>query len=413
MARDVVRTEFVRVALLLDRGIGYCRDVLEGVQQYAAERPNWVLFDAPAARSSLAPLREWRPHGVIAHLFDAAFADELVRLRLPTVNTTSTLIDCPLPLIEVDHAAVGAMAAQFFAEHGYRRFGFFGSRWTHFSRAGEAAFRHALHRRGFDCRSCYEEFLPRRFERESWRYVQEKTERWLVGMAEGNSPAAIFAANDLPARYLTNHCRTLGLRIPQEVAVLSVDNDRFECLLASPHLSSIEIPSVEIGRRAAGLLDSLMRGRKPPAKPAWLPPLRIVVRGSTDMVGVADEEVRSFFAWLATGYVQEIGVDAICRQVGVGRRTLERKLQSQLGVSIAGAVRARRLREVQRLLLETREPIAAIAGAAGFSSPERLSKVFRATSGMSPSEFRRQGGRPESSHAASSACPPHTPDGGA
>jgi LacI family transcriptional regulator len=396
MSCSADRADFVRVVLLLDRGIGYCRDVLEGVQQYAAERPNWVLFDAPAARASLAPLKEWRPHGVIAHLFDASFAAELVTLGLPTVNTTSTLIDCPLPLIEVDHEAVGAMAAQFFADRGYRRYGFFGSSWTHFSRAREAGFRRALHRRGFDCQSCYEEFLPRRFEHESWRFVQEKTERWLISMADRKSPAAIFAANDLPARYLTNHCRTLGLRIPQDVAVLSVDNDRFECHLASPHLSSIEIPSVEIGRRSAQLLDRLMQGRKPPKKPLWLPPLRIVVRGSTDAVAVADDEVRRFFAWLETGYMQELGVDAICRHVGVGRRTLERKLQSQLGVSVAGAVRARRLREVQRLLLETREPIAAVAAATGFSSPERLAKVVRATLGVSPSEFRRQGGRAES-----------------
>ena len=114
-ARTLAMQETKRIALLFDPSIGYCRNVLEGIQYYARNRPAWTFHEAVATMSSLNPLLDWRPHGIIAYLSDRAFADELIKHVIPTVNTTSVLGDFDVPLIEVDHQKVGEMAATFFS----------------------------------------------------------------------------------------------------------------------------------------------------------------------------------------------------------------------------------------------------------------------------------------------------------
>jgi hypothetical protein len=113
-----------RIALLFDLSVGYCRDVLEGIQRFARERNDWVYFDAPPTMESQHALRAYHPHGIIAHVFDAEFAREIVALGVPAVTSTSTLIDSGLPIVEVDHWQVGRMAAEFFLARGFRRFWF-------------------------------------------------------------------------------------------------------------------------------------------------------------------------------------------------------------------------------------------------------------------------------------------------
>ena len=382
--------KFKRIALLFDPSLGYCRDVLEGVQRFARQRPGWIFFDAVGTKSALRALREWEPQGMLVHLFERGFAQELAKLNVPTVNTTSTLLDCKFPLIEIDHQKVGRMAAEFFLNRGYERFGFFGSQWAHFSVAREDSFKQCLTEHGFTVSSCYEEFLPRRVDRESWKFVQRKTVNWLQGLLTSGGPVAVFVSNDLPARFLSNYCRNLGIRVPQDMALLSVDNDRYECNLASPTLSSVELPSREIGQRAAALLDRMLKGRRAPKSPQWLPPVRIVLRGSTEATAVQDEDVRAFFRWLHDCYDQPGTAEDLCAQIGVGRRTLERKLNNLLGTTIGSEIRRRRLDQAMRLLLESSETVGQIAYRTGYSSPERFAVVFRESLSMTPTEFRKR-----------------------
>src|SRR4051812_27042020 len=107
-----------RIALLMGQDIGYTRDVLRGVQAYGLNRPEWIFRDGPPDPRILAPLREWKPHGVIALLFDRNVASAVEKLRVPVVNTTNTLKNLRLPLVEVDHAKVGQLAAEYFLNRG-------------------------------------------------------------------------------------------------------------------------------------------------------------------------------------------------------------------------------------------------------------------------------------------------------
>jgi LacI family transcriptional regulator len=197
-------TAIRRIALLMGQDIGYTRDVLRGVQAYGHNRPGWFFRDGPPDVRLLAPLKEWKPHGVIAHLFDRKLANALIKLQIPLVNTTSTLPDLNVPLAEIDHRVVGQMAAEYFLNRGFRHFfGYFGSSWTGFSRYREDGFRKRVENRGFSVHSCYAEYLPRPPIAESWKVVDTKARAWLSALPK---PVAILSSMPACQAVVIKHC---------------------------------------------------------------------------------------------------------------------------------------------------------------------------------------------------------------
>ena len=250
-------TQPQRIALLMGQDTSFCRDVFRGIRVYAVEKRHWVFRNGAPQPEILGPLREWKPHGVIAHLFDARVARTVLRLGLPLVDISCTLPNLNTPTVDVDHAAVGRLAAEHFLERGFVHFGFFGSHKGRYGAAREMSFRQRLAEAGHSVAACHAEYLPQLPSTTSWRGMDQRVRRWLKQLPK---PVAILATNDVPARDLAEMCRQLELRVPDDVALLGVDNDEVECGLSFPPLSSIAVPSSQIGYAAAGLLDRMMAG---------------------------------------------------------------------------------------------------------------------------------------------------------
>lgn len=372
----------------MDQDLGYTRDVLRGVQVFGRHKPDWVFHDGPQDAKVLPALREWQPHGIVAHLFDMKFARALLKLGVPIVNTTSTIEDLGVPLVEVDHGEVGRMAAAHFLERGFRNFGFFGSAVTGFSRAREAGFRQSLVEHGFQLRSCYAEFLPKPSVRSSWKRIDQEVSSWLRRLPR---PVAILASNDVPARALAKMCRQLGLDIPGQVSLLGVDNDELECQLSHPPLSSIAIPSQRVGFEAAKLLDRIMSGKRPRQQVLFFPPIRVVTRQSTDTLAIEDADVTSALAFIRANSHRDIDVESILAEIPLSRRVLERKFREHLGRTPLAEIRRVRMEIVKSLLTETDLSMPAIATRSGFSGARRLAVVFRQVAGTTPTAYRAQG----------------------
>jgi LacI family transcriptional regulator len=375
-----------RIALLLGQELGYCRQVMRGVWRYAMNVQHWVFRDGPPEPVTLKPLREWRPHGVIALLFIPEVADAIARMRVPVVNTTSTLDDKRFPLVEADHVLVGRMAAEYFVERRYRHFGYFGSSWTHVSRMRETGFRDCLRGIEHSFSSCYAEYLPRPPHDASWLRVDTQVARWLGTLPK---PVAILCSNDVPARDLADTCRRLQFHVPNDVAILGVDNDEVECRLTTPPLSTIELPAERIGYEAAKLLDRMMAGRRPPKTPLYLPPVRVITRQSTDALAVANPTVNAALAYIRKHYASPVGVDDVARAIAVGRRDLERKFRRVLGRSIHEEIRQMRIERAKELLAETDHSMPEVAARAGFLDARRFAVVFRQVMGSTPTGYRR------------------------
>jgi LacI family transcriptional regulator len=169
-----------------------------------------------------------------------------------------------------------------------------------------------------------------------------------------------------------------------------VGNDELECRLTAPWLSSIAVPSQQIGFEAAALLDRLMGGQPAPGRPVLLPPLRVVTRHSTDIMAVEDETVQSALQYIRDHARAPIRVEDLADALAVGRRSLERRFRRLLNRSVLAEINRTRSEIAADLLGDTHLPIASVARQAGFTSIRQLDVVFARLRGMTPTAFRRQ-----------------------
>lgn len=379
--------EVQRIALLMGQNIGFCRGVLRGVHAYSIDRPSWVFRDAEPEVSVVDSLKEWNPHGIIVHLYDKTLLANLRRWKTPIVSVTNTLPSARFPLVIADDRRIGQMAAAHFLDRGFTRFGYFGSDWTGFSKLREAGFREKLEEAGYEVRSCYAEFLPRPSAAMSWALTDQMVLDWLAHL---DKPAAILASNDVPARQLTDLCRLAGYRVPDDLAILGVDNDELECLLSRPPLSSVQMPREKIGYEAARLLDQIMHGRTPPEEPIILPPTKIVTRQSTDIVAIDDPDVSAAVEFIRHHIAEHLNVATVTETISLSRRKLERKFKKLLGRTVLEEIQNARIEQAKRLLIETDFLMGAIAKRSGFGTSGRMTIVFSEKTGMTPTEFRRR-----------------------
>lgn len=376
-----------RIALLMSQDAGFHRQALLGIRAYAIQKQEWLFRDAPPENSTLIPLREWKPHGIIAHLVEERFARAVLRLRKPLVDTGCALAGLRAPMVDVDHRAVGRLAAEHFLERGYRQYGFFGSATAYYSRLREASFREAVGEAGYEVSALHADYLPRLPAPVSWKTVDRQLRQWLEGLPK---PVAILADHDVAAHDLADACQQLGLRVPEQVALLGVDNDELQCQLAFPPLSSVAIPAERIGYEAARLLDRMLSGEKVACEPLYLPPIRVVTRQSTSTLAVDDPVVAAALRHIREHATGPLSVKTIAAELAVRRRALEAKFRKWLGRSVLEEIHRARIEQVKQLVSDTDLKLSQIARRTGFSTPQRLAVVFRKLTGMTPSAYRRE-----------------------
>ena len=94
-----------------------------------------------------------------------------------------------------------------------------------------------------------------------WDKDQEHIADWICSLP---TPLGLMACNDVRGQQALNACRSVDVAVPEEVAVVGVDDEEVLCDLCDPPLSSV-IPNPErIGFEAAELLDHMMNGGKRP-----------------------------------------------------------------------------------------------------------------------------------------------------
>ncbi len=376
-----------RIALLMGQDAGFHRQALLGIRAYAIQKQDWLFRDAPPEDGTLVPLREWKPHGIIAHLVDERFARAVLRLRKPLVDTGCALAGLKAPMVDVDHRAVGRLAAEHFLERGYQQYGFFGSATAYYSQLREASFREAVGEAGYEVSALHADYLPRLPAPVSWKTVDRQLRQWLEGLPK---PVAILADHDVAAHDLADACQQLGLRVPEQVALLGVDNDELQCQLAFPPLSSVAIPAERIGYEAARLLDRMLSGEKVACEPLYLPPIRVVTRQSTSTLAVDDPVVAAALRHIREHAAGPLSVKTIAAELAVRRRALEAKFRKWLGCSVLEEIHRARIEQVKQLVSDTDLKLSQIARRTGFSTPQRLAVVFRKLTGRTPSAYRRE-----------------------
>jgi LacI family transcriptional regulator len=202
-------------------------------------------------------------------------------------------------------------------------------------------------------------------------------------------PVGIMTANDDRGLQLLDACRRVRAPVPDQVAVLGVDNDEYLCSLSLPSLSSIDINSEETGYQAAALLDQMMGGKRPPARLPEIEPAGVIVRRSTDVLATQDADVIRAVQFIREHACQPLRVPDVLDHVSVSRATLEPRFRDVLGRTIHQEIHRVRIERAKTLLVETDLPIKQVAQQAGFKTVQYLTRVFRAVAGQPPAAFRR------------------------
>jgi LacI family transcriptional regulator len=202
-------------------------------------------------------------------------------------------------------------------------------------------------------------------------------------------PVGIFAQSDIQARRIAWAAREAGRSIPDDLALIGVDNDEVLCNLCSPPLSSVEQPTRQIGYWAAQMLDVLLRGETPPQPRVLLPPLGVVARGSTARHVDEDPLVCKALGYLRSHFQEDVPVEQVSGAVGSSRRSLERAFRANMGRSVLDELTRLRIAQACESLRSTSWTLDRVSENAGFRSLRQFHAVFLKKMGSTPAEYRR------------------------
>ncbi len=389
MARSRSRRTRVapHIALLIETSLASGRDILRGIARYAREHGPWSIYHEPRSLEESVPrwLRGWDGDGIIARLQNRRIAAAVESSGIPAVDVLGVVRSPGLPLAHVDNAAVARLAAEHFLGRGFRRFGFCGLEGVNWSDERRDAFVAAVTAAGGECL-----VYTRGDARGSWEDEQDHLAAWVRSLPR---PSAVMACNDPRGQKVLEACRRSGVRVPEQVAVVGVDNDEPICAIADPPLSSVVPDHERVGYEAAALLDRVRAGEVGAGAAVYIPPVGVVTRQSSDVLALADREVAEAIGFIREHACLGLGVEEVCRKLSLSRSTLQRRFRRLLGHTIHDEMIRVRLQRAQELLAETDMPIAAVAERCGFGHQEYLGAVFRARLDQTPAGYRRWAGR--------------------
>jgi LacI family transcriptional regulator len=378
-----------RVALLVETSRAFGRGVIQGVNQYSREQGTWSIQFTPLGLDDRPPgwLKGWQGDGILARIENRAMAEAVLALGVPVVELRGRLVDLPFPHIGVDAHAVIDVAVEHLAARGLRHFAFIGVPQGEYVRMDERReqFLAITQARGLS-RCVYPSGLPQQSTR-GWELQQQRLARWVEALPK---PVGVIAPNDDCGLRILEACRRAGVSVPEQAAVVSVDNDEYLCMLSTPPLSSVDIMPQHVGYQAAALLNGMMQGIAPKEMRIRTAPGPVVVRQSSDILATDDRPVVAAVEFIRENACQRIQVSDVARHVGLSPTAIGQRLRKVLGRTVYQEIQRVQIDRVRELLSESDLPLKQIARHCGFKYTQHMARVFREATGRTLMEYRRQ-----------------------
>jgi len=199
-----------------------------------------------------------------------------------------------------------------------------------------------------------------------------------------------MACNDACSREVLQACATAGLHVPDEFAVVGVDNDKLLCELSEPPLSSNALNLEQAGFEAAMPLDAMISGQPKPQDTVLVKPVTVAARQSSEVIAQDDPLVDAALRFIRDHAGQPIGVPDVVGELQACRRTMERRFTRAVGRSILQEITRCRLDRAKRLLMETELPVHRVATSSGFPSIQTINRNFWRAEGRTATAVRYQ-----------------------
>ena len=370
------------VALLVETTRSYGRNVLRGIGDYARVHGPWLFFlPTEVPITAVPPADEWDGDGIIAQpRQDQPFVEQLATCGKPVVSLSGPPGAGGLPAVRANQEAVAGLAIDHFRDRGFARLAYCGVPGERGWPPTGALFQRHAEELGLQC-DVYRPSL----ERAARTLRITEMGKWLRSL---KAPVGLLAANDLRAREVLDACRQAGVLVPDEVAVLGVNDDDLICEMANPPLSSVVHNARRIGYESAAMLHRLMSGKKVLAD-IVVDPLGVKARQSTDLLATEDVEVAKAMRFIRENACQGIRVEDVLDQVALSRRALEKRFRRAVGRPPHVEIRRVQLDQVKELLGTTEYKLEKIAQITGFSSAQYLAGLFHRTVHMTPGAWRQ------------------------
>lgn len=382
------------VTILLETSTEYGRGILRGIGKYVSLHGPWAVRLLPGHLQQFLPSpRFWGADGIITRIRSPRIEQIIRATALPFVasdlSERTLKGDSIFGRIVTDGYAIGRIGAEHLFELGLRHYAFCGFHGCMWSYRREQAFVDFLRARGFQSltyRLHPTTWLQRTHWIDLWKDEQPALAAWLKTLPLS---IGVMVCNDVCGIQLLQVCSEVGLRVPDDIAVLGVDNDEMVTALANPPLSSIALDLEKAGYEAAHILDALMSHRSIEAFEARVYPAYVAARQSTGFIAQEDPIVARALQTIRDEARHGIGVVDVIDKVGVSRRTLERRFSKAVGRTVHAEIARRQLELAKRMLVQTDMTSEAIARSVGFGTVETFNRAFRRSTSLSPQRFRR------------------------
>lgn len=368
----------------------YSIAIHRGITRFAHEA-GWIV-DGGYVREGDLPSEHWSGAGIIAVMGISDVVDRhICSYGLPIVNIGYASVT-GAARVAADSEAVGALAAEHFLTRGFRNFAFYETK----QRPGEVQRREGFER-FLEARGHQAHRIGEPAARAAGAWGRKPDVAQIVGkqLLDLPKPVAVTAEYDDLAIEVIDAALAVGLRVPEQVAVLGVDNDELRCPFAAVPLSSIDNDEDLIGFEAARQLQSLMDGNPVPPDPILVPPKRIVVRQSTNILAIANEHVASALRMIWEHYTEPIDATRIASEIPLSYTQLHESFVKCVGHTMADEIERRRIEHAQMLLTNCDDKLAEVARKSGFGSADRMGRVFMRKLRTTPSDYRTQSLRTE------------------
>jgi LacI family transcriptional regulator len=384
-----------KVVLLIENSRTYGRELLRGIARYNRFYGPWSFYMEPPfylesggriRQLDVSHLKQLEADGIIMR--DTEKPEEIARMGIPTIIASAIKGPMPgIPTICTNDARIGKMAAEHLLERGLRHFGYCGFDDMSWSQKRRDSFVKSVAKAKLEV-SVYQQ--PKSRAARVWESEQSIVAEWLKSLPK---PVGLMVCNDDRGRQIIETCNAEGLKVPDEVAVIGVDNDNLVCELSNPPLSSIALNVERAGYEAAELLSKLMRGREKMAgQEIRVEPVHIVTRQSTDMLAIEDPVVSAALKFIRQHAKENIFVADVVEGVPTSRRGLQGRFLKVLHRSVQDEIARVRAEMVAQLLVETNLSISEICARLNYGGPEHISRSFKRAKGVSPRVFRRRYG---------------------
>lgn len=358
--------------------------IAQGVLRYAREKADWnVRICGEIERYAI---RAFRPDAVIC----VGYREARIRRFVPETRHWVGVMPparskAPLQ-IAIDDEEIGRLAAEHLIGQGLRHFAFYGLdvEWSHRRLAG---FRHVLEQHGFEAATMVSATSEHAIRGWPPGDPPERIGQWLRGL---QTPCGLFCCHDPIGVLISGVCEDMGIGIPDQVAIVSADDDPLMCESATVSLTSVDPDWDALGLEAASLLHEAMCGGNGLAARRVVRPKGVMVRSSTDALAACDPVVQQAVRYLRSHACENISVGDLEDHMGMSRRTLELRFRNALGRTPWEELRQFRMQKAAELLRTTDLKLSVIARRCGFEYVTYFSRVFLQVHGVSPAQYRKR-----------------------